>query len=162
MFSHLCHYLAELSFEYEMFQVNVVEKLQTHILCSLIVSENRSGCEIVKKYGGTRGAEITTWRMRVACWISKTTRAQAHACARAPTPTHTLPRTHARSRTHTHTEICNTYWFSTATVVSLTCLSVTLYIRRLPCFFQNLTHVGLCRRTEEKFGTRQRRGGNHI
>ena len=89
MFSHL-----------EMFQVNVVEKIKTHILCSLIVSENRSGCEIVKKYGGSRGAEITTWRMRVACWISKTTRAQAHACARAPTPTHTCARTHA----HAHTQ----------------------------------------------------------
>jgi hypothetical protein len=55
---------------------------------------------------------MTIWR-RVACWISKTTRAQAHARARAPTSIHTLP-----TRTHTHTEICNTQCFSTATVVS--------------------------------------------
>ena len=44
------------------------------------------------------------WRMRVACWIGKDTRTQAHACAHAPTPTHM----HALTRTHTrtHTEKC--------------------------------------------------------
>jgi hypothetical protein len=38
----------------------------------------------VEKYGaarqGTNGN--TKWRMRVACWISKTTRAHVQACAR--------------------------------------------------------------------------------
>ena len=69
-------------------------------------------------------------RLRVACWISKATRAQAHAIARAPTPTpkHTPP-THAhtqmntlaltrasvRTHAHTHREICKTYCFCTAT-----------------------------------------------
>ena len=55
-----------------------------------------------------------TWRLRLAYWMIKATRAQAHSCARASTPAYppTLPstplhtRTHAR--THTHTEICNT------------------------------------------------------
>ena len=41
----------------------------------------------------------TIWRMRVACWISKTTRAQAHARVRAPTTTHALQ--HPRERAHT-------------------------------------------------------------
>ena len=31
----------------------------------------------------------TIWRMRVACCLSKATRAKAHACARVPTPTRT-------------------------------------------------------------------------
>jgi hypothetical protein len=46
---------------------------------------------------------MTIWLL-VACWISKATRAQAHARTRATT--------HARA--HAHTEICNTYSFSTA------------------------------------------------
>ena len=55
----------------------------------------------------------TIWRPRLAYWISKPTRAQAHARARAPTPnqTHTDERTHTHAlihaRTHTHI-ICNT------------------------------------------------------
>jgi hypothetical protein len=32
--------------------------------------------------------QVAIWRMRVECWISKATRAQAHASARAPTLTH--------------------------------------------------------------------------
>ena len=40
--------------------------------------------------------------MRVACWISKATRARARAQAQAPAPGHPPP----------HTEICNTYCFT--------------------------------------------------
>ena len=61
------------------------------------------------------GPQITVWR-RVASWISKTTRAQAHARARAPT------------------EICNTCCFCTVTLVSLTRLNVTLYVHYISCF----------------------------
>jgi hypothetical protein len=49
--------------------------------------------------------QMTIWRMRVACWISKVTSTKAQARAHAPTsplaPTHT--------HTHTHTQICNIY-----------------------------------------------------
>jgi hypothetical protein len=38
---------------------------------------------------------MTVWRL-VACWISKATREQVHACACAHTPTHT----HAFAHTH--------------------------------------------------------------
>ena len=67
----------------------------------------------------TEKPKITIW-LRVARWLSKATRAQAHA----RTPTHT----------HTHTEISNTYFFSTATVVTRTRLSVTLYVHCLSCY----------------------------
>jgi hypothetical protein len=61
------------------------------------------------------------WR-RIACWISKATRAQAHAIARAAFLASPHTRTNAQVRgTHTHTraraEICNDYCFSTVTMV---------------------------------------------
>ena len=89
----------------------------------------------------------TIWRLRVSCWISKATRAQACARALAPTTTYPPKRTHAHklmpspahacTHTHTHTEICNAYCFSTATVVSWTCLIVTLSVHCLSCLSQN-------------------------
>jgi hypothetical protein len=42
----------------------------------------------------------TMWQMRVACWISKDTRVQAHARAHAPTHVNARAGTH----THPHTE----------------------------------------------------------
>ena len=57
-----------------------------------------------------------------------------HVCAwtrpRARVPTCT----HARARKHAHRPICNTYCFSTATVVSRTRLSVMLHVHCLSCF----------------------------
>jgi hypothetical protein len=71
-------------------------------------SENRVVYEKMSKNVIKSETPHSTWRMRVACSISKATRAQAHA--HAPAPTH--------ARTHAHTEICGTYCFYTATVVS--------------------------------------------
>ena len=78
---------------------------------------------------------MAIWR-RVACRVSKATRAYTHARARAPTHTHPPAPTHkhssACSRTHTHTfNTFNTYYFSTETIVSLTRLIVTFYVRCL-------------------------------
>ena len=47
--------------------------------------------------------QMAIWR-RVACGISKDTRAKAYAPFRAPSPTHARSPSH----TYTHTEICNT------------------------------------------------------
>jgi hypothetical protein len=69
------------------------------------------------------GLQMTIWRMRVACWISKATSAQAHAHALA---THR----HTRARL----QILNTFSFSTATVVCeratvlrYTCIACLVY-----------------------------------
>ena len=67
-----------------------------------------------RKWGGAREVAHARWR-RVACRISKATRAQAHASAHAPP--HPLP--------PTHTQICNIYSFSTAKTVSRTHFNVT-------------------------------------
>ena len=49
--------------------------------------------------------DVTTWCIRVACWISKATRTRMH------TPTSPGIRTHA------HAGICNSYCFSSATMI---------------------------------------------
>jgi hypothetical protein len=57
--------------------------------------ENRAVYEIMSKnMVEPERPQMTTWR-RVACSISKATRARTHASVRAPTPTYA--RTHART-----------------------------------------------------------------
>jgi hypothetical protein len=47
-FSHLWQYLSD--FFLEMFQIKVVEKIKTHILCSVtFFSENHAVCEIMSE-----------------------------------------------------------------------------------------------------------------
>jgi hypothetical protein len=57
--------------------------------------------------------DVTIWRIRVACWISKSTYTYSHAHAQACT--HTAG--HSRTRTHTDRPISNTYCFSTAIMI---------------------------------------------
>jgi hypothetical protein len=106
-FSHLWQYLVKFFLKWEMFRNKSVEKIKTHILCS--VTFFRQSCPLwvnVENSGGAREAtnDVTIWRVRVACWTSKAIR--------------------------THTEICNTC-FSTATMGSWTQLIVTLYVHYL-------------------------------
>jgi hypothetical protein len=61
----------------------------------------------VENYSGNRGAihDVTIWRVRVACWISKAICTYAHAQAHALGYPHarTHARTHARASIHTQT-----------------------------------------------------------
>jgi hypothetical protein len=123
-FSHLWQYLAELLLEWEMFQIKVVEKVITHNLCSItFLRKSRRLCDNVEACGGAKRQQKIIRRL-VACWISTATRAKAHASAHSRTYTHTC--THLRA--HAQTEICNTYSFSTVTMVSRTRLNVTLLL----------------------------------
>jgi len=71
-----------------MFQKNV-EKIKTHILCSFFY---RAVYEVMYKNIVQPGrSQMTTWRKRIACWVTKAT--------------DTLG-------------ICNTYCFSTATKIA--------------------------------------------
>jgi len=56
-----------------MFQTKVVEKHETHILFSIFFYlKNRAVYEIMWKNIVKRGRpQMTTWRMRIACWIPK-------------------------------------------------------------------------------------------
>jgi hypothetical protein len=67
-------YLGHFFLEWEMFQTKVVEKIKTHILCSVtfFFVENLAVCAIMWKHIVERGRPgMTIWRMRIACWILK-------------------------------------------------------------------------------------------
>jgi hypothetical protein len=111
-------YLAHFFLEWEMFQGKVVEKLKTHILCS--VTFFRKSCHLwdnVEKCGRA-GQDIDDNMAHAHCMLDNK--------GYTPTRTHA----HTRARTHAHT-ICNTCYFSPAPMVARTRLNV----RVLPVLF---------------------------
>ena len=100
-------YITHFFLEWEMFQINVVEEIKTHILCS-ITSFRKSWLlwDMWKKsvVGPTTDNNII-WCKHIACWITKTT------------------------NTHSQCAILNC--FSTEMMVARTCHSVTLYVHCL-------------------------------
>jgi len=72
---HFWSYLAHFFLEWKMFQTKVVEKIKTHILCS--VTFFRKPCHLrdnAEKNTVERGrSQMKIWRMRIACWIPKAT-----------------------------------------------------------------------------------------
>jgi hypothetical protein len=87
-----------------MFDTKVVEKIKTHVLCSVTFSENRAVYEIMSKNMVEPDGSQTIRCKCFSCWISEAIRAKAHACERAPipVPTPTHPLTHTPTHTHTH------------------------------------------------------------
>ena len=127
-FVNLWCYLAELVFKCKVFQTRVVEKIKTHILCSINIffSENGVGYEIkweirVEPDRPQMTVKYGTEKMRFSYGTNK---------ARKHTHTHTL--------THTHI-ISNTYCFSMnspivkAYVYCPSCVCVYIYIYVCVC-----------------------------
>ena len=108
---------------------NCRENQSTHFVFSDF-SENRAVYKIMSKNMVEPERTPTIWRLRVAYWISKPTRSQAHARARAPKTTH--PLTHTHTHTHAHRNMCYLF-LSTATMVSRTRLIVTIHVHCLSC-----------------------------
>jgi len=55
-----------------MFQTKIVEKIKTHILCSVpFFRKCCSLCEKEKKIVELDRPQMVIWRMRIACWITK-------------------------------------------------------------------------------------------
>ena len=102
--------------------------MKTHFLCSITFfrKSHRLWDKVDKFIGNQRPKVVTTWLIRVACWITRA------ICTYAYAQTHSLgyphARTHARASIHTHRPIYNIYCFSTATMVSWTRLNVVLYV----------------------------------
>jgi hypothetical protein len=54
------------------FSAEVVDTIKTHILCWVTFSENRAVYEIMWKSAVQPDRpQMTIWRMRIACWITK-------------------------------------------------------------------------------------------
>ena len=73
---HSWSHLAQFSLQWEMFQTKVVEKIKTHILCSVTFfsPENRAVYEVMSKNTVEPGRpQMAIWRMCIACWIPKAT-----------------------------------------------------------------------------------------
>jgi len=57
---------------WEVFQINVAEKLKTHTLCLITFFNNLAFYEIMwKNIVQPDKLQMTIWRMRIACWMSK-------------------------------------------------------------------------------------------
>jgi hypothetical protein len=95
-----------------MFQIKVVEKIKTHILCSVTFFFRKSHLlwdNAEKCVGATRTTnDVTMWRIRVAYWISKATCIYAHVRARASGYAHARLR---RPRNNTYC-FSQQQWFS--------------------------------------------------
>jgi hypothetical protein len=67
-------YFTHFFLEWEKFRIKVVEKIKTHILCSVTFFENRNVYEIIWKIIiGRDRPQMTIRGMLIACWISKAT-----------------------------------------------------------------------------------------
>jgi hypothetical protein len=101
-------YLALFFLERDMFQRKFVAEIETQILCSITICW-KSCClwDNVENYSTAGRAQMTIWRMRISCWMTKVT--------------------------HTPTK-CNIYCFSTGTIVAQMRLTVTLYLHCLSCY----------------------------
>jgi len=77
---HFWSYLTQFFLEWKIFQTKVVEKLEIHILCSIIpLPKNHAVYEVMwKNFVEWGWPQMTIWRMHFACWIPK------------PTNTHTI------------------------------------------------------------------------
>jgi hypothetical protein len=71
---HFLSYLVQFFLEWNMFQTNAVEKMETYILCSVTFFRKSCLYEIMwKKFAERGGPQMIIWRMRIACWIPKAT-----------------------------------------------------------------------------------------
>ena len=86
-------YLAHLLLELEMFQTKIVEKLETHFVFSnFFFFENRAVFEIMWKNVVQQGRpQMTVWRMRFACWMTKAADTHKHTHTHTHTHTHAFP-----------------------------------------------------------------------
>jgi hypothetical protein len=77
------------------------ENQNTHFIFNNLISDNRAVYDNFKIFGGAREAtsNVTMWRIRVACWISKAIRTHAHAHA------HAHGHKHSRARARAHTQM---------------------------------------------------------
>ena len=79
---HFRSYLAQFFLKWKMFQIKVVENLETHFFLSITFFENCNVYEIMCKNVVESGRlQMTIRRMRIACWIPKATKHTQVVCS---------------------------------------------------------------------------------
>jgi len=68
---HFWSYLAKFLLEWIIFQTNVVEKIKTHILCSIPFWKSAFYEIMLKNTLQPSRLKMKIWRMCIACWIPK-------------------------------------------------------------------------------------------
>jgi hypothetical protein len=110
IYVHLWQHLAEFFLEWKMFQINCVDKIMTHFLCSITLF--RKSCRLwgnVEKILQSRASHMWQYSLcplHAGCLYKYTLR------------------------------ICNTYRFSTVTMVARTHLKFALYVYCLSCYIR--------------------------
>ena len=89
-----------------MFQINVVEKIKIHILCSTIFF--RKSCLFLDNVEQSGRARDGSWYYSGALHAELV---RLHARKHSPASMHTYPHARARTHTHTHTDIRNILLF---------------------------------------------------
>jgi hypothetical protein len=114
---HLWQYVTEFFWEWEMFRIKVVEKIKTHILCSVTFSQ-KSYClwDNVEKYctAGQATDDSIIQPTHFASWVTKATWLTLR--------------------------MCNKYCFSTGTVVMQTRVNIA-FICALPVVYRLSSHL---------------------
>jgi len=110
-----------------MFQTEVVQKIKTHILCSVTLFF-RKPCLLwdVKKYWKRGRLQITIWRIRIACWIPKATNTHSGCVKLFAFPLQQL--LHERPSLLRFTYIaCTVFYFFSPTSISILQEYVSIY-----------------------------------
>ena len=123
-------YLAQLFLDWKIFQTKVLEEIKTShfVFSNFFFFENRAVYEIMwKNILKLDGPQMTIWRMRIACWITKPL-----------TP-------HTHTHTHTHTlAICNTYCFPLQQYLQVRASILHLYVNYLFLFHNCFANMPKC------------------
>jgi hypothetical protein len=72
---HFSSYLTQFFLECKMFQIKIVDKIKTHVSYSInLKKKTRLAYDIMWRNIVELGrSQMTIWRMRIACWIPKST-----------------------------------------------------------------------------------------
>jgi hypothetical protein len=124
VYSHLWQYLAEFFLEWEMFQIEVVEKIKTHILYSVTFFWKL--CHLgdnVEKCGGPRGHKWCHNMVHMCCLLGK--QGYTRTCMHRP----------MCLGTHTHARMCTNVWWVLPEIPAGTHVHLSLTLWRLKLIF---------------------------
>jgi hypothetical protein len=90
-----------------MFQTKAVEKLITHILCSVTFFQNRTVYEVMWKHSVQPGRpQMIIWRMRIEWWVTQATNTHSQYVILFAFPPQQWLHEHASMLRYTYCALC--------------------------------------------------------